>query len=169
MPTTTPSNLSFLANNKYEFVIDRLPDFEFFVQSINFPTITLIDTVVQSPWVPVHSPGNNLNFEQLQITYAIDEDMKSWFDLYTWMVNLGNPESLDKTGILTRQPGRQNSVTSDATLFIKTNSNNVNLKVTFVDVFPVDLGGFQLSSIEGHDFQTSTVTFSYDYMKIEKL
>lgn len=169
MPTSSPNNLSFLANNKYEFVIERLPNFQFFVQGINMPTITLGDTVTASPWVDLHTPSNKLIFEQLTMTYAIDEDMQSWFDLYTWMVNLGNPESLDKTGVLTRDPGRPNSVMSDATLFIKTNSNNPNIKVTFVDIFPVDLTGFQLSSSEGQDFQTSTVTFSYSYFQIEKL
>lgn len=167
--TTTIPNKSFLSNNKYEFVITRLPNVAFFLQGINIPNISLGTTITQTPFVQIPKPSNTLTFEPLNINYIIDEDMKSWFELYTWMTNLGNPESLNKLGILTNFPGKNNSVTSDATLFVKTNSNNLNIKFTFYDIFPTELNGVQLTSTEGQEFLTSTVTFSYTYYTAEKI
>ena len=164
---TLTTNRSFLANNKYEFVIDRLPNLKFFSQSINLPGISLSASQTPSPYVNLFTPGNQLSFEQIQLTYILDEDMKSWFELYTWMTNLGNPQSLDKLGILTKAAGKQNSVMSDASLLIKTNANNPNIKISFKDMFPVDLPGFTFSSIEGQDFQTASATFAYTYYTAE--
>jgi len=164
-----PNNPSFLANNKYEFVIDRLPNFTFFVQGVVFPSITMNPVQTPTPYVPVFNPSNTLSYEQLQVTYVVDEDMTSWFEIYNWMTNLGNPTSLDKLGTLTTTPGKLNSVTSDASLLIKTNSNNDNVNVIFKDLFPVELTGFPMSSSEGQDFQTTTVAFAYTYFTAEKL
>ena len=166
---TTPTNTSFLANNKFNFVIERLPNFTFYVQGINMPSISMSPTQTQTPFVSVYNPSNTLTYEQMQVTYIIDEDMKSWFEIYNWMTNLGNPTSLDKLGTLTTTKGKINSVTSDATLMIKTNSNNNNIRIKFFDVFPVELTGFQLSTAEGQDFQSSVVTFAYTYLEAKAL
>jgi len=55
------------------------------------------------------------------------------------------------------------SVTSDATLFIKTNANNPNFKIEFYGVYPTELGDMQFSSVDNQEFITSTVTFNYTY------
>jgi len=95
--------------------------------------------------------------------------MQSWFELYNWMTNLGNPETLNKLGTLTQVEGKLNSVKSDASLLIKTNSNNDNIEVRFYDLFPVELTGFNLSSAEGQDFPATSATFAYTYMEATKL
>lgn len=166
---TLTDNKSFLSNNKYEFVIDRLPNIKFFSQTVNLPGISLSATSTPSPFVNLYNPGNQLTFEPLQISYIVDEDMKSWFELYTWMTNLGNPESLNKLGILTKVAGKNNSVMSDASLLIKTNANNPNIKISFRDMFPTDLQGVTFSSIEGQDFLTATATFTYTHFTAEYL
>ena len=167
--TTNPSNRSFLSNNKYEFVINRLPNVVFFIQSINIPNISLGTTFTSSPFAQINKPSNILSFEQLTVNYVLDEDMQSWFEIYDWMMNLGNPEGLNKIGNLTKTQGKNNSITSDATLLIKTNSNNPNIKFTFFDIFPTDLNGAQLTSTEGQDFLTSSITFNYTYYKAQRL
>ncbi len=167
--TPNPTNKSFLSNNKYQFVIDRLPNVVFFLQSVNIPNITLGTVVTPNPYVQLQTPSNQLIFESLTLNYIVDENMESWFEIYNWMMNLGNPESTNKIGSLTRTPGARNSITSDASLLIKTNSNNSNIKITFFDIFPTDLGGIQLTSTEGQDFLSSTITFTYNYYKAQKI
>jgi hypothetical protein len=97
----------------------------------------------------------------------VDEDMQSWYELYDWMWQLGNPESYNKRGRLSDEDNLINSVTSDASLFVKTNSNNPNIKVVFKDVYPVELGGLPFNSTSSQEFLTSSVTFAYTYYKIE--
>lgn len=169
MTTSNPLNRSFLPNNKYQFVIDRLPNLVFFVQSINIPDISLSNISTQTPYVQIQTPGGLLTYSDLTVNFILDEDMQSWFDMYTWMTNLGNPETLDKIGSLTKVPGKKNSVTSDASIIVQTNANNPNIKFTFYDIFPTDLTGVQLTSTEGQDFLTSSVTFKYTYYKAQKI
>jgi hypothetical protein len=160
---TQSINKSFLSNNKYEFVIERLPNVVFFVQSINLPTITLASTPTQTPFVQINTPGGILTFEQLTVNYIVDEDMASWREIYNWITALGNPTSKDKLGNLALAPGRSNNIVSDASLLVKTNSNNPNLIFSFKNLFPIELGGIQFSSIENQEFLTSSITFLYDY------
>jgi hypothetical protein len=166
--TTYPENKSFLSNNKFEFVLNRIPNFTFLVQSVNLPALTLTPVTVQTPAVPIQIPGNIMTFSQLSLTFMVDEEMQSWYELYNWMTQLANPESNDKRGTLTGDPGATNHITSDATLIIKTNSNNPNWKISFVEVFPTDLGELNFSSIESQDFLSSSVTFSYTYYTAEQ-
>lgn len=163
--TPNPTNKSFLSNNKYQFVIERLPNLVFFLQSITLPSISLGTVVTANPMVQLVTPSNLLSFGTLSINYVLDENMQSWFEIYNWMVNLGNPESTNKIGNLTDIPGNKNSITSDASLLVKTNSNNANIKFTFFDIFPTDLGEVTFISTEGQDFLTSTITFSYTHYK----
>jgi hypothetical protein len=165
----TPTNKSFLSNNKYEFVIDRLPHVTFFIQSVVIPDVSLVGTQVPSPYVSVPIPGNILNYGELQVTYIMDEDMRAWREIYDWMYNLGNPESKNKIGDLTQTLGRRNSVTSDASLLVKSNANNPRVKFTFKDMFPTTLGGVTLSSAEGQEFITSTISFLYSHYNVDSI
>ena len=71
----TPTNKSFLSNNKYEFVIQRLPHVTFFIQSITIPDVTLNGTQVSTPFVNLPIPGDTLQYSELQLTYIMDEDI----------------------------------------------------------------------------------------------
>lgn len=166
MSDTTSINKSFLSNNKYELLFDRLPNTTFFLQSINLPSITLNSVATQSPYVQVNTPGNILAFEQLSVTYIVDEDMQAWKDIYSWITAMGNPTSQNKLGNLTTEPGKSNSTISNAVLLVKSNSNNVNLKFSFKNIFPTELGSLQFTSTESQEFLTSTATFLYDYYEI---
>lgn len=167
--TPNPVNKSFLSNNKYQFVIDRLPNLVFFLQSITLPSMTLGTVVTANPYVQLQTPSNLISFSTLTLNYIVDENMESWFEIYNWMINLGNPESADKLGNLTNVPGNRNSVTSNASLLVKTNSNNGNIKFTFFDIFPTDLGEITFTSTEGQEFLTSTITFNYTHYRASKI
>lgn len=167
--STTPLNKSFLSNNKFDFVLRRIPNFTFFVQSVNLPSLTLQTSVVNSPYAPVSVPGNQFTFGALVVNFMIDEDMRSWYEIYDWMYQLANPESFNKRGYLQDKDSVINSVTADASLIIKTNSNNPNWNVNFYGLYPSDLGGVQFSSTEGQEFATSSVTFNYTYFKLEEI
>jgi hypothetical protein len=165
-----PLNKSFLSNNKFEFAIKRLPNLTYFVQSINLPGITLLNTTVNNPFVATPIPGNQLAFGQLTAGYIVDENMESWSEIYEWITQLGNPQGFDKLGTLTKISGKNNSIVSDATLIIKTNANNPNIQISFKDLFPVEIGELSFSSIDsGQDFITSSITFGYTYYTVQSI
>ena len=158
-----PINKSYLSNNKFDFVLDRLPNFTYFVQSVTLPGLILESSSVPSPYTKLSVPGNQLNFNPVSLTFLVDEDMKAWYELYNWIVQLGNPVSIDKRGNLKGIAGSNLNIVSDATLFIKSNSNNPKWKVTFTDMFPTDMGELTFSTTEGQEFMTCTATFNYTY------
>ena len=161
--TTTPANKSFLSNNKFDFVLRRIPNFTYFVQAVNLPSISLQSTTINTPFSALSVPGNQINSGTLALTFIVDEDMQSWYELYNWIFKLGNPKGFDKRGGLKDKDELIDSVTSDATLIIKTNANNPNFKIEFYGVYPTDLGDMQFSSVDNQDFITSTATFNYTY------
>ena len=128
-----PFNRSFLSNNKFDFVLKRIPNFTFLVQGVNLPGLTLQSSSINTPFSAVSIPGNQITFGSLSLTFMVDEDMQSWYELYNWIVQLGNPKGYNKVGTLTGKPGSVTSTTSDATLYVKTNSNNPNFQFNFID------------------------------------
>jgi hypothetical protein len=161
--TTTPVNRSFLSNNKFDFILRRIPNFTYFVQAVNLPSLSLQSTTINTPFSALNVPGNQINFGTLALTFIVDEDMQSWYEIYNWIFKLGNPKGYNKRNGLQDNDELINSVTSDATLFIKTNANNPNFKIEFYGVYPTDLGDMQFSSVDNQEFITSTVTFNYTY------
>ena len=165
-----PVNKSFLSNNKFDFVLDRIPNLTFFVQTVNLPSISLTNTAVSTPAVTISVAGNIILFNQVVVSFIVDENMESWFELYDWMFQLGNPRGRNKIGRLTGDPGSNNSIYSDASLIIKTNSNNPNRKITFKDMYPTELGDIQFSATDGsQEFLTSTATFNFTYYEYQNL
>jgi hypothetical protein len=165
----TPVNKSFLSNNKYQFILTRMPNIEFFIQSITLPAMTLLSSETQTPFSKLSLPANQLVFDPLDVTIALDEDMNTWFEVYDWITQLGNPTGYNKIGNLTRTAGQNNSITSDATLTIKTNSNNPNIRVTFKDLYPSSISNIQFTSTEGQEFLTANINFNYTTYYAEKL
>jgi hypothetical protein len=159
-----PFNKSFLSNNKFDFVLKRIPNFTFLVQGVNLPGLTLQSSSINTPFSAVSIPGNQITFGSLSLTFMVDEDMQAWYELYDWIIQLGNPKGYNKIGNLTREPGFITSTTSDATLYVKTNSNNPNFKFNFIDVYPTELGEMNFTSSDnGQEFITASATFNYGY------
>ena len=164
-----PFNRSFLSNNKFDFVLKRIPNFTFLVQGVNLPGLTLQSGSINTPFSAVSIPGNQITFGSLSLTFMVDEDMQSWYELYNWIVQLGNPKGYNKVGTLTGKPGSVTSTTSDATLYVKTNSNNPNFQFNFIDVYPTELGEMSFATTDNQEFITSTATFNYGYYEAVKI
>jgi len=167
--STNPVNKSFLSNNKFDFALDRIPNLTFHVQSATLPGLTLQSTTVNNPFVTLQVPGNQITFNALSLSFIVDEEMRSWYEIYDWIVQLGNPQGFNKRGRLFDEPKTDQllNVTSDATLFIKTNSNNPKYKVNFIGMFPTDLSEIAFSTTDTQEFVTCTATFNYTYYTFE--
>jgi hypothetical protein len=159
-----PTDINFLSPLGYKFVINKLPNLEYFVQSVDFPELTLNRTGdLQTPFNKIMIPGDHLTFSDFSVTFKIDENMFGYFELVDWMVGLGFPESFDQYAALdakTKTSGLGTIV--DADLLILNGTMNPIIKVTFNDVVPVSLTGFKFDSKEGDvNYITATATFKY--------
>ncbi len=153
-----PENYNTLSPISFRFDINRLPNVSYFCQSATLPGLTMAEAERPTPFITHYVPGDKLEIDQLSLTFLVDENMANYIEVFTWMRGLGFPEEYETYRKLAREtpettrPSVENSETavlSDASLFILTNSMNVNKNITFYDIFPTSLGALTFDSASG--------------------
>jgi len=51
----------------------------YFCQSLSIPGISLGEVPVNNPFLDVYSPGEKAIYDLLNVTFMVDEELKSWF------------------------------------------------------------------------------------------
>lgn len=166
---TQPSNLNFLSPLGFRFVIQRLPNVNYFCQNVIVPSVSIQGIDIPTPLASIPYPGGRLTFEPLTLRFRVDEDLKNYIEIYNWLVGLGHPVSLDQTRQLSASSatpslkvGSAASYVSDASLVILTSHKNPNYLVSFRDVFPISLTELQFdSTAQDVNYLEASVTFRY--------
>jgi hypothetical protein len=149
---------NFFSSKNFDFTIGRLPNVEFFVQSVNIPGLTIPITEQYTPFTPVHRPGNKMQFDELSVTVRMDENLLCYKEIYNWMVGMTSPRQFSEYANLIVGDG----VFSDASLVLLNSKGNAIKEFKFIDLFPVSIGSMQLSTVENTtQFVTCTINFKY--------
>lgn len=168
---TQPDNTQFLSPLGFNFGIQKLPNTNYFVQSINVPSVQAGDATMPTPFVNIPTIGDRLTYSEFQLSFKVDEDMTNYIELYDWMLQLGFPESFEQAKNIYE---KQNNVDfladgpySDATLTILNSAMNPNLSVIFEDSYPIALSDLQFSTTSGSvDYIECQATFRYKLFRI---
>src|SRR6056300_584604 len=170
-----PSNPNFLQPNKYILNFSRMPNMQYFCQSVSVPGISMSETPQMTPFVDIFAPGDKAIYDLLNITFLIDEQMGSWLEIHDWIRAMTFPEDYEdyrSLGKLNKAITRTQTKTpqySDATLTLLSSSNQPYIKFKFYDVFPTTLSTFIMSTSDNPDtLLTADATFRYTYFDIEK-
>ena len=163
MPINQPSDINFLSPLGFKFTIAKLPNFEYFIQKFDFPSLSLNRTNdIQTPFNKIIVAGDHTTWDEFTVTFKIDEDMNSYFEIYDWIVGDGKPESFSQYANVAAANSMNRGVMVDADLLILNGTMNPNIKVTFQDVIPVTLSGFTFDSTEDDvNYITATASFKY--------
>jgi len=180
-------NRNFQTPLNFNFSVDRLPDFNFFVQKVTLPTVALspATNAGTNPFVRVNWTGDHMRFGELVVEFKVDEEMRNWYEIFSWMQAISFPESQAQFGALYRgqlknldgelpkipnnRPGIQ-KVFGQATLMVNSSKNNPHLSISFVDIHPVALSEVQFDSTNTDTPHISSrVNFRYDYFTVEKV
>ena len=96
--TRQPSGagLDYADPTKFKFQIAKLPRVEFNSIQANIPGITLTEITQPTRLMPVRIPGNDLTFDDLSVTFIVDEDLTNYRSVHDWMVGLAQVDSDDK-------------------------------------------------------------------------
>lgn len=173
-PTITcpiPSNINPLSPNGFMFTIQKLPELNFFAQSVNIPGITLGSPEYGNPFQVQPIPGESLTYDQLTVQFLIDEKMTNYQALYNWIVALGFPNDYEQYTTFVSEDNR--GITSelatnysDATLQILSGNNQVVKTVQFIDLFPIAIDSLQFSGTNTDvQYLIGNATFRYGYYK----
>ena len=180
-----PTKLDYASPTQFKFSIVKLPKVEFFVSSVNIPGISLGSDEQATPLLDLPYPGDKLTYEDLNMTFLVDENLENFKEIHGWLMGLGFPrdykQSRDALGAgadrfptssgadLTTDPGKVKygatsvgALYSDATLIVLSSKNRPVTEVRFSNVFPTALSGVQYNqNATDVDYITATVTMEY--------
>jgi len=179
-----PTKQDYASPTQFKFGIIKLPKVEYFCTAVNIPGITLGSFNQPTPLKAIPQPGDQLTYENLSMTFLVDENLENYQEIHGWLVGLGFPRdnaefrNLLSSGSdrfpvanqrVSTEPGKtkygttdQGPVFSDATLSILTNKNNPVTEIRFRDVFPIALSGLQYNQqATDVDYLVATVDFRY--------
>ena len=189
--TRQPSKMDYASPVQFRFKIAKLPQVEFFIQTVNLPGISIAEATVPTPLYDYPVPGDEINFQSLDISFLVDENLNNYKELHDWLSGLGfgknhqqfadmratgtdrfpgTVASTAASGTATPGPIPEGSTYSDATLSILNSKNIVKTEVRFQNVFPTSIGSLsydvQASDIDYLKAQASFSYINYDIVQI---
>lgn len=164
--SSIPENLNPLYPDRFKFSIRKLPKLSFFCTEANIPGVSVKVLEISNPFNVVKVGGNKVVFNDLMVTFKVDEDLQNWREIYNWVKGIGAPENWDQFKNLIQSNPIRNSnddynIYSDATLVTLKNSMNLNFTITYVDVFPTSLSDIKFTYTDSSTVLTAEATFAY--------
>ena len=154
-----PDTNNYLATNFFRFEITRLPTVTYFCQSASLPSLNL--TPVEQPTalgINAKFIGGKYNFEDLTVSFVVDEDMKNWREVFEWMKDIGTMEKLNNPidNVQTQD------FFSDVLLVVTNSVYKPKYHIRFKDAFPIALSGIDFNSASTENEPVvATATFTY--------
>ena len=183
-----PDKLDYASPTQFKFGIHQLPKVEFFTLSANVPGIAADVITRATPFKDIPIAGDKLTYENLSITFQIDEYLENYISLHNWMKGIGFPT--DKQEFRTFRDVTSNTpasgktpptdlvgkavpdraLYSDAYLMVLSNKNNPIVEVNFQNVFPISLSALDFTqAVTDIEYMTATAEFAYQIYEINTL
>ena len=164
------TNKNFLSPLNFKFIMKRAPHINFFVQNITVPGLSLPTAETPTPLVSLPFAGEHLSYDNLEISFRVDEDLQNYLELHNWLRSQGKLEyseykTLSETPIIIGE-----GLKSDISVTLLTSNRQANYEFIFRDAFPVSLSSINLtSSAEDIDYVQASASFRYTYFDISKI
>ena len=189
--TRQPSIMDYASPIQFRFKCSKLPKVEFFCQTANIPGIGLGEAEVDTPLKSIPFPGDKVTYQDLAISFLVDENLENYKEIHDWIIGLGAPQnhtqfsdlratSSDRfpgtsssnaiTGQATADPLPEGGMYSDATLTVLNSKNIAVTEIRFHNIFPTSLGALSYD-VQASDvnYLAAAVDFSYMYYEIVQL
>jgi len=171
--TDQPQNINFLSPLGFRFKLARTPNVNFFVTDVKLPSISLGFVEVPSPFKIIEIAGNKLDYGDFELTFRLDQDLESYFEIYNWLTAVGFPENFKQYAKLKSSSSAYGSLEtqySDGTLTILTSDMVPNFEVTFQNMYPTTISDINFTVTDTDvNYITATVTFKYQIYHIKKI
>ena len=182
-----PTKLDYSSPTQFRFLINQLPKVQYFTVAANIPGITLGEGVFNTPLKDIPLLGDKLTYEDLTITFIVDENLENYIEMHTWLTAIGFPKDKSQfrnfrsatSNVASATRGESNDIGdvkpstperamySDAVMTILTNKNNPVVECRFADVFPTSLSGLTYSQNQTDvEYLTAEVNFKYQIYEI---
>ena len=91
-----PENTSFLQPTKFQLSFTRMPNITYFCQTFNLPGLSMSEIVQNTPFVDLYVHGDKAQYEPLDLTFMVDEDLRSWLEMHNWITGLTFPKNFEQ-------------------------------------------------------------------------
>lgn len=159
----TNMNKNMLSPLGFSFNIQKLPEFNFFVQSITLPGITLPFTEQPTPFKKIPIYGDHIVYGELSVSFKVNEDLGNYIEIFNWIRGLGFPNEYPEYAQISQEdPLTGGGVYSDAYLMVLSSNMQPTVRVDLIDVFPTALSDLSFDSRDGQvDYIEATVQFQF--------
>ena len=180
--TREPTKLDYASPVQFRFKCSKLPEVEFFCQTANIPGIGLGQADIDTPLKSIPFPGDKVTYQDLAISFLVDENLNNYKEIHDWIIGLGAPQNHTQFSTLRdtgtdRFPGQttnspnNNTVPdggtySDATLTVLNSKNIAVTEIRFHNIFPTSLGALSYD-VQASDVNYLSVGVDFSYMYYE--
>lgn len=149
---TSNFNLLPLVNFKLILNSAEFANTEFFAVSASIPSISLNEANASYKNYSGFVPGDKIVYDPLNVRIALDENLDSYKEIYSWLIHNSTQSNLKY---------------SDIALLVMSSHNNVIAKFSFINSFPTNMSQIEFN-VQQQDVEYTTfdVTFRYDYFKV---
>ena len=189
--TRQPAKLDYASPIQFRFKCTKLPEVEFTCQTANIPGISLGSATQPTPLVDVPIPGDKINYQSLDISFLVDENLNNYKEIHDWLIGLGFPQnntqfqnlqatgadrfpgssiSSAPTGKEVKAPLKEGGIYSDATLTVLNSKNIAKTEIRFQNIYPTSLGSLSYDiKLSDVDYLQASVSFAYMYYEIAQI
>jgi hypothetical protein len=136
-------------------------------------------------------PGDKVTYQDLAISFLVDENLENYKEIHDWIIGLGFPQNHTQfadlqaigsdrysgstsgsvvPGVDTPVPLAEGGTYSDATLTVLNSKNIAVTEIRFHNIFPTSLGSLSYDvKASDVDYLAAAVDFSYMYYEIVQL
>ena len=161
---------------QFQFAIDRFPNTNFMVQSVDVPDVSFGIAQYPTPLQDLKFPGEKLHFTDLRIEFLLDQYLQNYSELYAWVQGLslnnsrmdyGNFINVRRQQLGVDTKSRLQEETSTGTLIALDPLGSPSFTFTFHDLFPVRFGSISFDTqSDNSQYLKCEVHFSYNSFDI---
>lgn len=139
-------------------------DYVINVQEVNLPSISIpVTTFPVNPTIVGSLPGSAIDFEPILTRIILDEELKSYRDIYQWMLSIVDYRESKSTAWLGDQPQ------TILLHIMNSKKDKILLTYRFFGAFPQLLSEIEFNYTEAANIAPfCSVTWHYKYFEIEK-
>ena len=172
------ANRNYMSPVGFKLVLTKTPKVDFLCQSANIPSISMGTAIQPSYLKDIPVPGDKVLYDDLTVSFLVDEKMENYLAIHKWITGLGYPESRGQYDQLRKDDNRTDRIIgddgdpryfefSDATLQILSSNYKPSVLVNFKDAFPTTLSTLDFDvTTRDYNYFTAQVTFKYTIYNI---
>lgn len=175
---TPQASQALLQPTKFQLHFTRLPDVVYYCHIVTLPGGEVKPVTQVNPFKNRMAAGHKLEYDFLDITFVVEEEMYSHQAIHDWLKDIGTETSFQDYNDLKLFPGQSNPAINtsfpdaycDATLTILNTQNNPKINFTFHDCFPTKLGKITMNSeLAATNVLKCDATFGFFYYDINRI